>query len=94
MQCVTMKKGTECAFMTRKGCNFNGGRCYPVVEQCQGCSRTQDYAEGTFCTVVPKPASKWNGRPCNFATHLERAVAQEKQKLNPLKASKRGAGQK
>ncbi|MCA1962073.1 MAG: PxxKW family cysteine-rich protein [Desulfomonile sp.] len=95
MQCITLKKGTECAFMNAKGCTFNGGRCYPVVEQCEGCSRTGTFEEGIFCTVAPNPAQKWNGRPCNFATHVQRAKeAAPAQKLNPLKASKRAAGKK
>lgn len=94
MQCITLKQGAECAFMTRKGCNFNGGRCHTVVDKCEGCSRTENYAEGTFCTVVPNPARKWNGGTCNFATHIERKVATQTQKLNPLKASKRAAASK
>ncbi len=94
MQCVTLKNGLECAFMTRKGCTFNGGRCHPVVEKCQGCSRTETFEEGIFCTVAPNPATKWNGRPCNFASHLERAKETKEQKLNPLKASKRAATNK
>ncbi len=93
MQCVTIKKGVECAFMTRKGCNFNGGRCHPVVEQCQGCSRIDTRPEGAFCTVVPQPSIKWNIGFCNFATHIERKKIEE-QKLNPLKASKRAGAKK
>lgn len=92
MQCVTLKKGVECAFMTRKGCNFNGGQCHPVVDSCQGCSRTIDFADKTYCTIAPNPASKWARGACNFATHLERKAAEQTQKLNPLKASKRAAG--
>ncbi|MBD3398378.1 hypothetical protein GF413_04895 [Candidatus Micrarchaeota archaeon] len=94
MQCVTEKAGVECAFMTRKGCNFNGGQCHTVVEQCEGCSRTQTIGDKTFCTVAPEPAVKWITGPCNFATHIERSKAELAQKLNPLKASKRAAGKK
>lgn len=92
MQCVSLKKGVECAFMTRKGCNFNGGHCHPVVENCNGCSKTITVSEQTFCAVSPQPATKWARGNCNFATHLERKVAEKTQKLNPLKASKRSAG--
>jgi hypothetical protein len=94
MQCITLKKGVECAFMTRKGCNFNGGRCHPVVESCEGCGKTLNSDEGTFCLVVPHPAKKWTTGACNFATHRKAAVVEEAQKLNPLKASKRAAGAK
>ncbi len=94
MQCVTLKKGVECAFMTRKGCNFNGGRCHSVVESCQGCSRAASFEEGTFCTVAPNPAVKWARGSCNFATHLERKAVEQAQKINPLKASKRAAASK
>jgi hypothetical protein len=91
MQCATLKSGVECAFMTRKGCNFNGGRCHPVVDQCQGCSRTENFPEGIFCTVAPDPATKWKRGACNTATHIERSRSETGQKINPLKASKRAA---
>jgi hypothetical protein len=94
MQCATLKKGVECAFMTQKGCTFNGGRCHTVVEQCEGCSRTETFDEGIFCTVAPNPSTKWNGTPCNFATHVQAAKSEKSQKLNPLKASKRAAANK
>lgn len=80
--------------MTRKGCNFNGGQCHAVVDKCEGCSRTESFNEGTFCTVAPHPAIKWNRGACNFATHLERATDRKSQKINPLKASKRAAANK
>jgi len=91
MQCVTLKKGVECAFMTRKGCDFNGGQCHTVVDQCEGCSRAVAFSEKTLCTVSPHPATKWVRGTCNFATHVERKAAEQTQKLNPLKASKRSA---
>ncbi|MFC1833360.1 PxxKW family cysteine-rich protein [Thermodesulfobacteriota bacterium] len=90
-----MKNGIECAFMTRKGCNFNGGHCHKVVEACEGCSRSHSFQEGTFCTVAPEPSVKWSLGSCNFATHIERSKSQAKeQKINPLKASKRAAAGK
>ncbi len=91
MQCVSLKKGVECAFMTRKGCNFNGGQCHTVVESCTGCSRAASFEEGMFCTVVPNPANKWSKGSCNFATHVERKKAEETRTINPLKASKRAS---
>ncbi len=39
MICSVIKVGQECAFMTNKGCSYNGGKCYPVVESCKGCGR-------------------------------------------------------
>jgi hypothetical protein len=94
MQCITVKKGAECAFMTRKGCNFNGGQCHQVVDKCEGCAKTVATETGTFCTVAPNPAAKWSRGHCNFATHVTRSNGTDnsKQKLNPLKASKRAAG--
>jgi len=94
MQCITLKQGIECAFMTKKGCNFNGGRCYPVVDTCEGCSRTVSSSDVTFCTVAPNPPLKWARGACNFATHLERKTVEQTSKLNPLKASKRAAASK
>lgn len=94
MKCVTEKKGAECAFMSLKGCNFNGGHCHRVVDDCHGCSRAETFETGTFCKVVPHPAVKWNVGSCNFATHVSRNVAEKSQKINPLKASKRAAGGK
>ena len=91
MQCVTLKTGAECAFMTRKGCNFNGGHCHKVVDTCEGCSRAETFDSGIFCKVVPHPAVKWNTGSCNLATHIERKAAEKTQKINPLKASKRAA---
>lgn len=94
MQCATVKKGVECAFMARNGCTFAGGRCHTVVEACEGCGKTVVSEEGTFCLVAPNPAKKWATGPCNFATHHKVEVVEQTQKLNPLKASKRAAGKK
>jgi hypothetical protein len=94
MLCVTIKKGVPCAFMTAKGCNFNGGQCHPIVDPCQGCSKTLEVDSSTFCAVAPNPAQKWAKGSCNFATHVSRQVAEQTQKINPLKASKRAASGK
>jgi hypothetical protein len=93
MICATVKAGTECAFMTKSGCGFNGGSCKPVVEQCEGCTRTTNVEAGTFCTSYPNPAAKWRTSQCNFATHVKKET-QSSQKVNPLKASKRATKRK
>jgi len=88
MVCSTMKAGTECAFMTKAGCGYNGGTCTPIVEQCEGCQRTVEFPTGKFCSSYPNPATKWRASDCNFATH-NKVEAKAGQKVNPLKASKR-----
>ncbi|MBW2621688.1 MAG: PxxKW family cysteine-rich protein [Deltaproteobacteria bacterium] len=91
MNCLTVKQGVECLFMSKKGCDFNGGTCHEILDDCQGCDRAKEFETGTFCISVPDPAVKWRRGSCNLATHLK-AVAKEKgPKLNPLKASKRAA---
>ena len=62
MQCITLKKGVECAFMTNKGCNFNGGRCHSVVEKCEGCSRTLTADEGHLLRCRPQPRHQMGPR--------------------------------
>jgi hypothetical protein len=94
MLCVTVKKGVECSFMTSQGCGYNGNRCRPVIEPCEGCSKTMTVEDGVFCRVAPDPSRKWGVGSCNFATHRQIAVQEDTQKLNPLKASKRAAAAK
>ncbi len=91
MICETTRKGTECAFMTKNGCTFNGGTCYEIVESCNGCNRTAALEAGWFCTAAPDPSVKWKNGKCNLATHIKEE-AQSKGKVNPIKASKRGGG--
>lgn len=91
MNCQTVKAGTDCFFMTKKGCNFNGGSCYPIVSSCEGCSRIQEYPTGKYCSAYPQPELKWKTGACNFATHVAIAVPKEEKKVNALKASKRKA---
>jgi hypothetical protein len=91
MNCATLKEGTYCSFMTASGCSFNGGRCYVIVENCQGCDRVSKQATGEYCSSFPNPAIKWEFGKCNFATHIK-VEKLEAKKLNPLKASKRAAG--
>ena len=93
MICSTMKAGIECAFMTKEGCGYGGGACLTIVEQCEGCQRAVEFPSGKFCSSYPNPAIKWKTSSCNFATHTKLEVA-DKQKVNPLKASKRQSGKK
>ena len=93
MLCTTTKEGLDCAFMTKKGCGYNGGTCHPTVESCMGCDRTVTVGERTYCKSYPDPAAKWRLGPCNFATHVK-TESKESAKINPLKASKRASGKK
>ena len=94
MVCQTVKQGTECFFMTKKGCSFNGGTCYPIVENCEGCDRIREYHAGKYCSSYPQPESKWRDGRCNFATHIIHELQKEEKKLNALKESKRKASGK
>ena len=82
--------GFEGATMTPEGMMYNGFLCKPVVEQCQGCERTQAFEGQDFCSSYPMPASKWTMGRCNFATHVKREI-KAGVKVNPLKASKRAS---
>lgn len=90
MVCETTRKGAECAFMGKNGCDYSGGTCKPVVEECNGCGRSLEYETGVYCSASPDPAVKWKNGPCNLATHVSNREAETKVKINPLKASKRG----
>ncbi|MFQ5692010.1 MAG: PxxKW family cysteine-rich protein [Nitrospinota bacterium] len=89
MNCTTIRQGTDCVFMSRGGCGFNGGQCYTVVEQCEGCKYVVEFPTGKFCQVSPDPAGKWAFGACNLASHLGKKQADAGRKVNPLKASKR-----
>ena len=89
MICQTVRKGSECVFMTAKGCGYNDGLCREVVEACKGCNRASEIETGWYCSACPDPAIKWKTGSCNLATHLSSTAAGAKQKVNPLKASKR-----
>lgn len=94
MHCTSIKPGVECPFMTAKGCGYKGGLCHQIVEQCSGCGRQGQYGSGWYCTACPEPSTKWRTGVCNLATHVSAPTAapETKQKVNPLKASKRAAG--
>lgn len=91
MICQTIRKGSECAFMTAKGCAYNGGLCHEIIESCQGCGRATQLEAGWYCASCPEPAVKWKRGTCNLATHVTTTVAATQAKINPLKASKRGS---
>ena len=96
MVCQMIKVGTECMFMRKNGCSYNGGKCYPVVEQCQGCDRASEYPTGVYCSAYPEPRLKWvNGNSCSLGTHVKKAQAADNgKKINPLKASKRNGNRR
>ena len=91
MLCTTEKNGTECFFMSKKGCTFNGGRCHTVVPSCDGCAHVREYENGNFCLSYADPATKWRAGICVKATHVKRDAGAEHdtKHVNPLKASKR-----
>ncbi len=90
MICTTVRNGNECVFMAANGCSYNGGSCHPVIEKCDGCKRTSEFESGVFCVPCPEPSAKWKNGNCNLATHVSTVAASKKQKINPIKASKRG----
>jgi hypothetical protein len=75
--------------MKTKGCSYVGGACLPIIDECNGCQRVSEYATGKYCTAAPDPSLKWKNGNCNFATHVKTVEATKKQKINPIKASKR-----
>ena len=84
MVCTSVKEGTECYFMNKKGCQFNGGTCHTIIEQCDGCQKMTDFPTGKYCTVFPDPSVKWRIGTCNMATHVKVSNAKKNGKLNPL----------
>ena len=91
MDCTSVKPGVGCSFMSKTGCQFNGGTCHAIVDKCEGCMRAQEFPTGKYCLVFPDPAAKWRVGNCNMATHLKVKVKSGNGKVNPLKASKRMA---
>ncbi|MEW6265976.1 MAG: PxxKW family cysteine-rich protein [Thermodesulfobacteriota bacterium] len=71
MKCATVKEGVQCSFMGKKGCEFNGGRCQPIVEKCEGCDRAKPFPDGIYCQNFPSPVVKWRTGICNMATHAK-----------------------
>lgn len=64
---------------------------HALDERCTGCERIATLDGKEYCSAYSNPVSKWRGGHCNLATHVKLAVATEKVKVNPLKASKRAA---
>ncbi len=92
MVCQTIKVGAECIFMGKNGCTYNGGKCHPIVEHCQGCDRIVEYPTGLYCAIYSEPQLKWYNGGCSMATHLKKTLTNTNtKKLNPLKASKRSS---
>jgi hypothetical protein len=89
MICTTVREGDDCVFMKTKGCSYIGGACLPIIDECNGCQRISEYATGKYCTAAPDPSLKWKNGNCNFATHVKTVETTKKQKINPIKASKR-----
>ena len=89
MLCETIKEGVDCFFMKKDGCQFNGGACHQIIDVCIGCQRVHEFSTGKYCISFPEPAVKWRVGNCNMATHVK-AEAKATDKINPLKASKRG----
>jgi hypothetical protein len=89
MVCQSIKEGVECIFMTKKGCGFNGGRCHPITDKCDGCDKIIECPTGKYCMVYPDPASKWAMGGCVMASHTLMGTKEVAQKINPLKSSKR-----
>ncbi len=93
MICETTKKGSECFFMSKGGCTYNGGTCLTIVEKCEGCDKIAEFEGEKYCLLAPAPELKWNLGDCNLASHIKREVKKE-QVINALKASKRKAAGK
>ncbi|MDA3787630.1 MAG: PxxKW family cysteine-rich protein [Desulfobacula sp.] len=89
MICTTIREGDDCLFMTKKGCGYNEGACLSIIDECMGCARSSEFQTGVYCTAAPDPSLKWKNGNCNIATHVKIAEAAKKQKINPIKASKR-----
>ena len=90
MICETVRKGMACPFMTAKGCGYRSGICGELVDQCQGCSRSVQYESGWYCSASPDPTAKWKAGHCNLASHVTLQETRSRNKINPLKSSKRG----
>ncbi len=91
MICSTIRKESECVFMTANGCTYNGGICHEIVEQCDGCNRKTEFSAKWYCSSCPEPSIKWKIGNCNLASHVSEVSTEKKAKVNPLKASKRNS---
>jgi len=55
-----LKEEIDCVFMTRQGCNYNGGHCDPVVQACEVCGHIKEVDEEYCCVTSANPSAKWN----------------------------------
>lgn len=74
MRCETIKRGTECIFMKKSGCSYNGSQCYPVVDDCEGCTRIMEFETGRFCASFPYPSQKWQKGACPMSSHVKKGT--------------------
>ncbi len=65
MICQTIRKGSECAFMTAKGCGYNGGLCHEIITSCQGCGRATQLDSGWYA-VMPRTGHQMEKRQLQF----------------------------
>lgn len=61
----------------------------PIVGQCISCERAEFEGGQTFCRVYRFPNKKWISGNCPMATNIQKARAEARKMLNPLKASKK-----
>lgn len=73
---------------------YSSGFFHPIVEKCEGCDRIVEKNDNRYCQSYAYPEAKWRIGLCNFATHVKREIVAGKVRVNPIKASKRGAGKK
>lgn len=92
MLCTSVRDKKNCVFMSKQGCSYNGGTCLPIVEQCEGCLKVETFETGKYCMVSAEPSLKWKNGDCNFSTMTKVVFATTKQKVNPIKESKRKKG--
>lgn len=91
--CGTVRKGFRCQFAARNGsCTYNNETCSPIVSACEGCTNIITFENNTYCTSYMSPYTKWiGGAYCPLCTIKKVIDVTEKNKINPLKASKRAA---
>lgn len=73
---------------------YSSGFFKSVDEKCSGCERIIEVDASQYCKTYANPAAKWRLGICNFATHVKPEIVSEKNKVNPLKASKRAMGKR
>jgi len=92
MMCKTVKPDKECLFAGGKdACNYPGGKCFPVVKECDNCRRIREFESGRYCTSYANPEKRWRLGMCPLNTNVvaQVKVVETTKKLNPIKAAKR-----